>query len=115
MLVFVTSLYRRDSVELRPGLGLVLLALRVTALLGVLAYFLELEKRTERTAVHNSRVLVLVDTSLSMGLQDRRSRSDARGRLRGTVRPRRPTGSNKSPPCSTTADSSVACARFTTS
>ncbi|HEY1786060.1 MAG TPA: hypothetical protein VGG30_10945, partial [Pirellulales bacterium] len=70
VLVFVTSLYRRDSVELRPGMGLVLLALRVTALLGVLAYFLELEKRTERTAIHNSRVLVLVDTSLSMGLQD---------------------------------------------
>ena len=70
VLVFVASLYRRDSVELRPGMGLVLLALRVTALLGVLAYFLELEKRTERTAIHNSRVLVLVDTSLSMGLQD---------------------------------------------
>jgi hypothetical protein len=70
VLVFVASLYRRDSVELRPGMGLVLLALRVTAMLGVLAYFLELEKRTERTAIHNSRVLVLVDTSLSMGLQD---------------------------------------------
>ncbi|HEY1784620.1 MAG TPA: VWA domain-containing protein, partial [Pirellulales bacterium] len=70
VLVFVVSLYRRDSVELRPGRGLVLLALRVVALLGVLAYFLELEKRTERTSIHNSRVVVLVDTSLSMGLQD---------------------------------------------
>ena len=29
VLAFVTSLYRRDSVELRPGMGLVLLALRV--------------------------------------------------------------------------------------
>ena len=34
VLLYVVSLYRRDSVELRPGLGLVLLALRVTALLG---------------------------------------------------------------------------------
>jgi hypothetical protein len=42
----------------------------VVALVGVLVYFLELEKRTERTAIHNSRVVVLVDTSLSMGLQD---------------------------------------------
>ncbi len=71
VLVFVAALYRRDSVELRPGMGLVLLALRVIALVGILAYFLELEKRTERVAVHNSRVLVLVDTSLSMGLRDR--------------------------------------------
>ncbi|HTU27249.1 MAG TPA: VWA domain-containing protein, partial [Pirellulales bacterium] len=68
--VFVAALYRRDSVELRPGMGFVLLALRVVALTGILAYFLELEKRTERTAIHNSRVLLMVDTSLSMGLQD---------------------------------------------
>ncbi len=70
VLVFVVSLYRRDSVELRRGWGWVLLTLRVLALLGILAYFLELEKRTERAAVRNSRVLVLVDTSLSMGLRD---------------------------------------------
>jgi hypothetical protein len=70
VLVFVVSLYRRDSVELGRGWGWVLLTLRVLALLGVLAYFLELEKRTERAAVRNSRVMVLVDTSLSMGLRD---------------------------------------------
>ena len=77
VLLYVVSLYRRDSVELRRGFGLVLAALRVTALVGVLAYFLELEKRTERAATHNSRVLVLVDTSLSMGLRDTATTSSA--------------------------------------
>ena len=95
VLVFVTSLYRRDSVELRPGLGLVLLALRVTALLGVLAYFLELEKRTERTAVHNSRVLVLVDTSLSMGLQDADQTSAAAADTTPGSAPDSTTGPNR--------------------
>jgi hypothetical protein len=57
-------------VELRPGIGALLLALRLAALLGVLAFYLQLEKRSERKVVHNSRVLVVVDSSLSMGLHD---------------------------------------------
>jgi hypothetical protein len=61
---------RRDSVELRRGVAWVLLALRIAALGALLAFYLHLEKRTERKMVHNSRVLVLVDTSLSMGLHD---------------------------------------------
>ncbi len=61
---------RRDSVELRPWVAALLLVLRVSALGGLLAFFLHLEKRTERKVVHNSRVLMLVDTSLSMGLHD---------------------------------------------
>src|SRR5581483_11074086 len=51
---FVVFMYRRDSVELRPGIGWVLAALRVAALLGLLAYYLQLEKRTERSVTHNS-------------------------------------------------------------
>lgn len=70
ILAFVIWMYRRDSVELRPGVGLVLLALRVLALVGVLAYFMELEQRSEQKVVNNSRVLVIADTSLSMGLAD---------------------------------------------
>ena len=62
---------RRDSVELRRGVAWLLLALRVAALAGLLVFYLHLEKRTERKVVHNSRVLVLVDTSLSMGLARR--------------------------------------------
>src|SRR5262249_44770733 len=33
-------------------------------------FYLHPEKRTERKVVHNSRALLLVDTSLSMGLHD---------------------------------------------
>jgi hypothetical protein len=75
VVTFVGYMYRRDSVELRPGLGALLLMLRLVALLGVLAYFLQLEKRTERKVIHNSRVILLVDTSLSMGLHDSDSSS----------------------------------------
>ncbi len=75
VVAFVGYMYRRDSVELRPGVGVLLLALRLVALVGLLAYFLELEKRTERKVVHNSRAIVLVDTSLSMGLHDSDSSS----------------------------------------
>lgn len=67
---FVVWMYRRDSIELRPGAGWLLLALRLTALLGLLAFYANLEKRTERKVVHNSRALLMVDTSLSMGLHD---------------------------------------------
>jgi hypothetical protein len=67
---FAVWMYRRDSVELKPGIGIVLLVLRLTALGGLLAFYFHLEKRTERKVVHNSRALLLVDTSLSMGLHD---------------------------------------------
>ena len=67
---YAVWMIRRDSVELPRGRALLLAALRITALLGALAFYLNLEKRTERKVVHNSRVLVMVDTSLSMGLHD---------------------------------------------
>ncbi len=67
---FVVLLYRRDTVELPRGKALILLALRLAALVGVLFFFLDLEKRTERRMVKNSRALLLIDTSLSMGIQD---------------------------------------------
>jgi hypothetical protein len=59
-----------DSVELPRSRAILLAALRIAALVGVLVFYLNLEKRTERKVVHNSRVLVMVDTSLSMGLHD---------------------------------------------
>lgn len=70
VIAFVIYMYKRDSVELRPGVGVLLAALRVLAFVGILAYYLNLEKRSESEIIHNSRVLVLVDTSLSMGLHD---------------------------------------------
>ncbi len=61
---------RRDTLELRRGVAWLLLVLRVGTLAALLVFFLHLEKRTETKVVHNSRVVVLVDTSLSMGLHD---------------------------------------------
>ncbi len=61
---------RRDTVELRRGVAWLLLVLRLGTLAVLLVFFLHLEKRTETKVVHNSRVVVLVDTSLSMGLHD---------------------------------------------
>ena len=68
--VFVVLLYLRDTVELPGGKALMLLALRLAAFAGVLFFFLDLEKRSERQVVKNSRAVILIDTSLSMGIQD---------------------------------------------
>lgn len=70
VLLLVVVLYRRDAVELRPWLGVLLAVLRIAALLGVLVLFLQPRYRTERELVQNSRVVLLVDTSQSMGLSD---------------------------------------------
>ncbi len=67
---YAVWMIKRDSVELRPAVVWLLAALRIVALGGLLAFYLHLEKRSERKVVHNSRVLVAMDTSLSMGLHD---------------------------------------------
>ena len=70
LVVFIRAMYRRDAVELRPGLGWLLTGLRTAAILGLLILYLRPQWRTEREVVENSRALVLVDSSLSMGLAD---------------------------------------------
>ncbi|MEX2174441.1 MAG: vWA domain-containing protein [Pirellulaceae bacterium] len=67
---YVAWMYRKDSVELPRGLAVLLFTLRVLAFLGILFFFLNLEKRAERKLVKNSRAVILVDTSQSMGLRD---------------------------------------------
>ncbi len=67
---YVGWMYRKDSVELPRGLAVLLFTLRVLAFLGVLFFFFNLEKRAERKIVKNSRAVLLVDTSQSMGLRD---------------------------------------------
>jgi hypothetical protein len=68
--VFIHYLYRRDAVELRPWIGWLLTALRTATFFGLLLMFLQPHWRAEREIVRNSRVLLLVDTSQSMGLND---------------------------------------------
>ncbi|MCI0359037.1 MAG: VWA domain-containing protein, partial [Planctomycetaceae bacterium] len=67
---YVAWMYRKDSVELPRGLAVLLFTLRLLAFLGVLFFFFNLEKRAERKIVKDSRAVLLVDTSQSMGLRD---------------------------------------------
>jgi len=67
---YVVWMYRRDSVDLRPGTAWALVALRLLVFFGILFYYFDLERRTERRVTKDSRVLALADTSQSMGLPD---------------------------------------------
>lgn len=60
--------YRRDSVEQTRPVGWALAVLRIAAFVGILLYFLQFDKRTERRIVRDSRVAILIDTSMSMSL-----------------------------------------------
>lgn len=70
VLAFVVVMYFRDTRDLSPGVAIALGGLRLFTLLGLLFTFLSLEKRTEREVVQNSRVILLLDASQSMGLED---------------------------------------------
>ena len=87
ILLFVRAMYRRDAAELPRLWGWFLTLLRAATFLGLLFLFLQPQWRTELEVTHNSRVALLVDTSLSMGLND--SDSDA------ACRPARPAASSK--------------------
>ncbi len=67
---YVGWMYRKDSIELPRGLAVLLFVLRLAAFVGILFFFFNLEKRAERRLVKNSRAVLLVDTSQSMGLRD---------------------------------------------
>lgn len=70
ILVFVRYLYRRDSLELSPAWSWLLTGLRTATFLGLLLLYLQPHWRSEREEVRNSRVMLLIDTSLSMGIAD---------------------------------------------
>ena len=67
---FVIWMYRKDSVELPRSLAITLCLLRLVAFIGIPFFFFGLEKRAERQLVKNSRAILLIDTSQSMGLRD---------------------------------------------
>ncbi len=67
---YIVMMYRADSVELPTGLTFLLTSLRILAFAGLVIFVLNPEKRSETRVVKTSRVSVLVDTSLSMGLRD---------------------------------------------
>jgi hypothetical protein len=76
LVAIVWYLYRRDTIELPtwPKVGVMLL--RSVALVGLLIFFLGIERRTTREIVHNSQVAVLIDVSQSMGLGETENSAD---------------------------------------
>ncbi len=70
VLAHVAYWYRRDSVELKRGVGVFLAILRLAAFAGLLLVYLDVQKRSETKVVYNSRVILLADTSLSMARID---------------------------------------------
>src|SRR4029450_4221056 len=66
---FVVWMYRKDSVGLSRPLAITLCLLRLIAFVGILFFFFGLEKRAERKLVKNSRAILLIDTSQSMGIR----------------------------------------------
>ncbi|MBN2294229.1 MAG: VWA domain-containing protein, partial [Pirellulales bacterium] len=68
--LFVVRMYRRDGRELTRGVRIVLTVLRTCVFLALLVLFLQPQWRTEIERLVNSRVVLLVDTSLSMGMAD---------------------------------------------
>ena len=86
ILGYVVWLYRRDGRELRAGVAASLLLLRVIAFAGVMLAFLGLERRGETQLSKDSRVVLLFDTSLSMGIHDDpKSASSTTSRLQQVV------------------------------
>ena len=70
LIAYVIWMYIRDAADLPVGLAVLLATLRVAAFTGLILFFLNPEKRSETEITKNSRVAVLIDTSLSMGLSD---------------------------------------------
>lgn len=63
-------IYRRDSVDLRRPSTTLLMTLRLLALSSLLLFVLNPGRRSETRIVKPSRLVMLVDDSLSMGLTD---------------------------------------------
>lgn len=68
--VYVMVMYRRDAVDLPFWLAWPLTILRTVVFLGLLFLYLQPQWRIETEWTEDSQVLVMVDSSLSMGMTD---------------------------------------------
>ncbi len=68
--VWIVSLYLRDTQELHPAWKVWLLVLRLGAWGGLIAIAVNPQERTQTTSFRPSRVAIAVDTSLSMQLPE---------------------------------------------
>ncbi len=83
--LYVAWMYRRDTRQLPTGLAVLLTSLRGLAFGAILLFVLNPELRSELVIEKNSRLAVLVDTSLSMGLCDNASGDEPAERRIDTV------------------------------
>ena len=60
--------YRRDAAELSAPVRWTLISLRLAAVIALVFFFFDLQRRTQRMVTRSSEVVVLVDTSQSMSL-----------------------------------------------
>ncbi len=68
--VYVVWFYRRERESLSPLLRWLLPTLRLIAVAGAILFFLGPEKRVDQQEIKDSQVVVLVDTSQSMSVED---------------------------------------------
>ena len=80
VVTFVRLMYRRDAHEVGTPWRWLLTAMRMATFVGLLVLYLEPRWRTEHEVVHPSRVVLLADTSLSMGLADDDQAAGSRSR-----------------------------------
>ncbi|QDV68360.1 hypothetical protein Poly24_20690 [Rosistilla carotiformis] len=79
LLFAIAKLYRRDTAELPRATGLALLILRLSAIVALMFFFLNFERRAQQQVTRPSEAVVLIDTSQSMSLPaDQRPESQAR-------------------------------------
>ena len=68
LLFFSARFYRRDVTELPRAVRWTLIGLRLVAIIGLVFFFFDLQRRTQRLVTRPSEVAILVDTSQSMSL-----------------------------------------------
>lgn len=62
--------YRRDTRELSKSVGLTLIVLRLIAIVALVFFFFDFQRRAQKEITRPSEVVVLVDTSQSMSLAE---------------------------------------------
>jgi hypothetical protein len=73
--VYIAWLYRKESAALPPALRILFPCLRIVAWMGAALFFLGLERRVDQQVVTDSQVVLLIDTSQSMSVEDENSDS----------------------------------------
>ncbi len=85
LVAWIVWLYRRDTQKLDRSVAWGLSAMRLVVISALVIYFLGPEKRTESRLIKDSRVAVVVDTSLSMGLRDDQDSGNSKARIDDVV------------------------------